>query len=191
MAEWFWVRHGPTHEKALTGHRDVPADLSDTEALKRLARHLPAGAVVVSSDLIRAVATADAIAGARPRLRHEPALREFDFGVWDGMTFDRVALRDPVLSRAYWETPGDIAPPGGESWNAAAARIAPCVQAISAAHPGRPVIAVAHFGVILTQIALATGQTPEQALAQRIDTLSVSRVVYGPRGGAGPVNLIP
>ena len=28
MRLW-WVRHGPTHEKAFCGWRDVPADLSD------------------------------------------------------------------------------------------------------------------------------------------------------------------
>ena len=34
MRLW-WVRHGPTHEKAMTGWRDVPADLSDTAAIAR------------------------------------------------------------------------------------------------------------------------------------------------------------
>jgi len=190
-AVWWWVRHGPTHEKAFVGHRDVPADLSDTAFLKRLAAFLPDTALVVSSDLIRSVTTADAIAAGRPRLPHARALREFDFGVWDGLTFEQVAARDPDLSRAYWEAPGDIAPPGGESWNAAAARIAPFVDALNTAHPGRHIIAVAHFGVILTQIARATGQTPVQALAQKIDTLSVTRVTYGTGSRAGPINRLP
>jgi len=61
------VRHGPTHAKTMVGHADVPADLSDTAALSRLSNYLPE-VPVVSSDLIRASATADAICGARPRL---------------------------------------------------------------------------------------------------------------------------
>ena len=34
-----------------------------------------------------------------------------------------VARTHPDLSRAYWEDPGDHTPPGGESWNTAAARV--------------------------------------------------------------------
>jgi len=190
-AVWWWVRHGPTHEKAFVGHRDVPADLSDSAAIARLAAYLPADALLVSSDLSRSITTADAISMGRPRLPHSPALREFDFGVWDGMTFDAVSARDPALSRAYWETPGDITPPHGESWNTASARIAPFVDALNMAHPGRHIIAVAHFGVILTQIARATGQTPVEAIGQKIDTLSVSRVIYGAKALADPINHIP
>ncbi|MDX5383564.1 MAG: histidine phosphatase family protein, partial [Rhodobacterales bacterium] len=29
MTRFFWLRHGPTHQKVFTGWRDVPADLSD------------------------------------------------------------------------------------------------------------------------------------------------------------------
>ena len=60
------VRHGPTHAKSMVGWSDLPADLSDTAALARLEAALPREAVVISSDLIRAVATADAIQGDRP-----------------------------------------------------------------------------------------------------------------------------
>ena len=97
-------------------------------------------------------------AGA-PACRMPPRLREFHFGDWDGLHFAEVADRDPDLSRRYWESPGDVAPPGGESWNQAAARVAAVVAACSAANAGRDIVAVAHFGVILTQIAAASGQT--------------------------------
>ncbi|MEJ1993014.1 MAG: phosphoglycerate mutase family protein, partial [Maritimibacter sp.] len=55
------VRHGPTHQKNFVGWRDVPADLSDTAALARLSAALPDSAALISSDLIRAIATADAV----------------------------------------------------------------------------------------------------------------------------------
>ena len=125
MTVIYWVRHGPTHEKSFVGHRDVPADLSDTAQIARLSATLPAKALVVSSDLIRSVETATAIQGTRTRLPHRVGLREFDFGVWDGLHFSEVAEKWPDTSRAYWENPGDVAPPNGESWNAAAARVTP------------------------------------------------------------------
>ncbi|WP_102109486.1 histidine phosphatase family protein [Oceaniglobus roseus] len=190
MSAWWWVRHGPTHQKAVCGWRDVAADLSDSAALCRLAAALPEDALVVSSDLLRARATADALQGKRQRLPDAAALREFDFGAWDGLTFDVIAARDPALSRRYWEEPGDIAPPEGESWNAAAARVSAAVAALSAAHPGRDIVAVAHIGTILTQFAAATGCTPYQALAQRIEPLSLTRLDYA-AGTAGPVNHRP
>lgn len=178
MTTWHWVRHGPTHEKTLVGWRDVPADLSDVAALARLDAALPRPALLVSSDLVRASATADRLAAGRDRLDSAPDIREFDFGAWDGLHFTEVADRDPVLSRRYWERPGDVAPPGGESWNAAAARVAGFVDAVNSAHPEAHVIAVAHFGVILTQVQRAAGCRAEEALGHRVDPLSVTRLAH-------------
>ena len=175
MTTWHWVRHGPTHEKTFVGWRDVPADLSDMAQIAQLSGHLPTDAILVSSDLIRASATADAVAHpTRRRLPHETDLREFNFGLWDGMGFDAVAKRDPDLSRAYWENPGDIAPPEGESWNMAANRVNAVVDRLTALYPDRALIAVAHIGVILTQVQRALGSTPQDAISHKIDNLSVT-----------------
>ncbi|HGG04169.1 MAG TPA: histidine phosphatase family protein [Aliiroseovarius sp.] len=183
MISWWWVRHGPTHEKTFVGWRDVAADLSDTAALARLRAFLPAQAALVSSDLVRATATADAVQGAgHDRLPHARALREFNFGAWDGLGFEAVALRDPELSRTYWEQPGDITPPGGESWNAAAARVGGFVDRVNGQGGTRHIIAVAHIGVIMTQIQRAAAQTAVEAIAHKIDNLSVTRLDWD---GAG------
>ena len=188
MTTFWWVRHGPTHQKNFCGWRDVPADLSDTAAIARLAAYLPRDAVVISSDLDRAVRTADAIAGDRTRLPHDPRLREFNFGDWDGQHFSQIAEAHPDLSRAYWERPGDVAPPNGESWNTAAARINAGADALAEAHGGGDIIVVAHFGAILTQVQRALGITAYQALAHKIDPLSVTRIAPGT---AEPINHIP
>jgi len=177
VTTWHWVRHGPTHEKSFVGWRDVSADLSDTARIARLHAYLPDTALLISSDLIRASATADAIAHPnRKRLSHHPDLRELHFGVWDGMHFSDVAARDPDLSRAYWETPGDIAPPDGESWNQTAARVNAVVDRLNCTHPHADIIAVAHFGVILTQVQRALGVTAYQAMSHKIDNLSVTQL---------------
>lgn len=177
MTRFWLVRHGPTHAKAFAGWRDIPADLSDTQALARLNAHLPAGVPVISSDLIRAAATADALCESRPRLPHDPDLREFHFGDWDGLDFAEVAGRWPDLSRRYWEEPGHISPPGGESWVTAAARIDTAIDRLT---HHREVIVVAHFGVILTQYQRAAGIDPYAALAQPIDNLSVTCLTLVP-----------
>ncbi len=177
MTTWHWVRHGPTHERNFVGWRDVPADLSDSAAIARLVAHLPNTALVISSDLIRASATADAVIGpGHLRLPHDPGLRELHFGVWDGMKFADVAARDPDLSRAYWENPGDVAAPQGESWNQTASRVNAVVDRLTAAHPDTDIIAVAHFGVILTQLQRALGVSAKTVMAHKIDNLSVTRL---------------
>lgn len=189
---WHWVRHGPTHEKNFVGWRDVPADLSDTAQIARLDAHLPRDALVISSDLIRSVATANALSGGRTRLDHHPDLREFHFGDWDGKHFMEVAETHPELSRAYWETPGDITAPGGESWNDAAARVAHVVDTMNAAHPGRHIIAVAHFGVILTQVQRARQASAYDVLAHKIDPLSVTTILAsGPDWHVAQINHLP
>lgn len=175
MTVWHWVRHGPTHEKTFVGWRDVPADLSDTVLLARVRDTLPRTALLVSSDLIRARDTADALSlPNHSRLPDDPALREINFGVWDGMHFDAIAARDPHLSRAFWETPGDITAPEGESWNETRARVDAAVDRLNATHPNTHIIAVAHFGVVLTQIQRALGVSPYAAMAHKIDNVSIT-----------------
>ncbi len=188
---WWWVRHGPTHAKSMVGWRDLPADLSDKATLARLSGHLPDNAALVSSDLIRATATADAITQTRRRLSDRADLREFDFGDWDGLHWDDVAQRDPDLSRAFWETPGDHAAPSGESWNQLSDRVSNAVDQINASGHSH-VIAVAHYGVILTQIARAGRMSAYEALGHKIDNLSVTRLDWDGAGWSiGSINHLP
>jgi len=114
MSRIWLVRHGPTHAKGMVGWTDLPADLSDGAALARLNAHLPQ-VPVISSDLTRAVATADALHSC-PRLPHDADWRELHFGAWEMQTFAEVEAASPDHIRAFWETPGEISPPGGESW---------------------------------------------------------------------------
>ncbi len=170
-----WVRHAPTHAKSFVGWRDLPADLSGTEQIARLNAFLPQEAVVISSDLMRCVRTADALSITRARLPHMAGLREFHFGAWDGMGFSEIAKRDPITSRAYWEAPGDIAPPGGESWNEAAARISHAADHL-AIQGHADIIIVAHFGAILTQVQRALNCTAKEVLVHKIDNLAVTQI---------------
>ena len=182
MTTLWLVRHGPTHQKTMTGWRDVPADLSDRDALARLSAYLPDAALIVSSDLIRAVTTADSIAGPRRRLPHDADLREIDFGAWDGLAGDAVAARDPVLSRQFWDQPGDIAAPDGESWNAVTARVALAIDRVLADHAPAHLVVVAHMGAIMSQIPRATGETASQSMGHRIDPLGVTDMTLTPAG---------
>lgn len=177
MTRFWLVRHAPTHARTMVGWADLPADLSDTAALARLNAHLPLAAPVVSSDLSRAIATADAL-GPRPRLPHEPGLREIHFGLWETRPFAEIEAESPDHIRAFWETPGDIAPPGGESWNALTARSWATLDRLQGIAPD--IIVVAHFGPIVAALQLAEQLSPEAAFVHRIDNLSVTCLSLAP-----------
>lgn len=188
MTRLWLVRHGPTHAKSMVGWSDIPADLSDTAAISRLRDYLP-DAPVVSSDLIRATATADALVRAA-RLPHDPALREINFGAWELRTFPEVEAEDPTTIRAYWETPGHIAPPGGESWNAVRRRVDDAIDGyLTAGHEN--LIVVAHFGMILTQVQRALGIGAYAAFGHKIDNLSVTDLRYDGGWTVGRINHTP
>lgn len=182
MTRLHLVRHGPTHAKSMVGWSDLPADLSDTAAIARLSAHLPQDAIIVSSDLIRATATADAIQESRQRLPHQPALREINFGAWELRNFREIEAETPDLIRAYWEHPGDVRPPSGESWNEVCDRVSAAIDALIAAHAGHDIIIVAHFGAILTQLQRAEHLDAEQAFSHRLDNLSVTELVHSAAG---------
>ncbi|WP_103258344.1 histidine phosphatase family protein [Tabrizicola aquatica] len=183
MTRFWLVRHGPTHAKSMIGWTDLPADLTDTATLARLSAHLPAQAPVISSDLSRAIATADALGPNRPRLPHDPALREIHFGAWEQRSFTEVEAESPTLIRAFWDQPGEIRPPGGESWTDLTTRTWSALDRLQGQAPD--VIVVAHFGPILAALQRATAATALETFAQKIDNLSVTCLTLAPPGVLG------
>ena len=121
-----------------------------------------------------------------------PNLREFNFGIWDGMEFEAVSSRDPKLSKDFWETPGDIIAPEGESWNILKNRVSNVVEEYTRDYRGADIIAVAHFGVILTQLQIALGITPYEAISYKIDNLSVTKIsIDGKKRLVSGINITP
>lgn len=174
MTKIYWVRHGPTHRKDFIGWTDVPADLSNTHTLHKLDEYLPSDAIVISSDLIRCIKTADAIAGNRQRLNHDPNLREMNFGDWETKTFHEIEQSNPELSKEIWTKPGNISPPNGESWDQCRQRVEKSVAQLILDYKDQNIIIVAHLGVILTQIQRAAQIEPKSAISFCIDNLSVT-----------------
>lgn len=187
MRRVFWLRHSPTHAKTMVGWSDIPADLSEAPRLEALRAVLPSGALVVSSDLKRAVQTADAVQEDRRRLTHRAALREIHFGAWELQRFD--AVRDQARLRRFWEAPGDITPPCGESWNALRQRVCAEVDTLFEETGAEDLVIVAHFGAILAHVQQALGVTTTEVFAHKIEPLSLTQVQHdGTRWQAVRIN---
>jgi len=133
------------------------------------------GVVVSSSPLRRAIATARPIAdrlGAS--IEVDEALAEIDFGVADGLTWEELAMSEPILA-AEILAGGDPDWPGGETAAEVAARAAAVVARIRAAARSDAVVVVSHGG-LLRQIARELG-VPEAS--QRLAPASAIRVDPG------------
>ena len=173
---FYWVRHAATNVRGLYGWTDVEVDLSDKQNLSWLNETLPGEALIIASDLKRASLTADAIQGSRTRLPDERNLRELHFGRWEGKTPQEVSEVDKVLSIDFWEKPGDIKAPDGESWNDLSHRVNEVVDEITRLYPKNDLVFVAHYAVILTQIQRVLGVSTLQILHRRIHNLSLTKI---------------
>ncbi|MEE2944271.1 MAG: histidine phosphatase family protein [Pseudomonadota bacterium] len=187
MSRLFLVRHGPTHAKSMVGWSDLPADLSDTAALARLEASLPADAKIVSSDLSRAIETANAIQGARLRLPHHSDLREIHFGDWELKTHTEIADKDHMM--AFWDQPGEINAPNGENWNGFSARVDQAIDGLMSEYEGDLVV-VCHFGVVVTQIQRALNISAYEAFGHKISNLSVTEIHTQPNWSAPRINHV-
>ena len=94
MLRLILVRHGETEwnaQRRYQGHSDVPLSALGRRQAARAAERLAALKIdaVYTSDLGRALETAEIIAEQRGlEVCAEPRLRELNFGVFEGLTFD-------------------------------------------------------------------------------------------------------
>ena len=115
----YLVRHAETDSNATRVVQLPDAALSErghTQAARLAARFVREGvAAIVSSDLRRAAATAEAVRAATGApLTHDAGLRERDYGALRGVAY--AAITADIFAP-------DFEPPGGETWAAFYSRV--------------------------------------------------------------------
>jgi 2,3-bisphosphoglycerate-dependent phosphoglycerate mutase len=152
------ARHGETEwnrDARIQGSRDVPLSgvgHAQAAALAERLRRSPC-ARIVSSDLLRARATADAVAAALGLpVVLDAHLREQNLGAWEGGTFADAALRDPDLARRFRERDPDARPPGGETRRELQSRVVAALESHAAPGTSGPVLLVTHGGPLQTLV---------------------------------------
>jgi len=145
------VRHGQTAwnlEGRAQGHTDVGLDDTGRAQALALAPYIAemAPSALWSSDLTRAVQTAEQLAGATGlEVRLDPRLREFDAGDRAGLTLPEFAERFPDAYESWGD--GHITGhlPGAETTADVVARMVPALRDIWAAtDAGQTTVVVAH-----------------------------------------------
>jgi broad specificity phosphatase PhoE len=158
------IRHGETDWNVTLqyqGHADLPLNDHGRMQASALAERLRAlrPAAVYSSDLPRAVQTAEPIAAAcRLELQRERDLREIDVGRWQGLTPAELRQRFPAHMAAYAADPAGTVRLGGESYAQLQVRALRCLGAIEQQHrQDETVVIVSHGGTLRTMICAVIG----------------------------------
>jgi len=149
------VRHGRTvgsEEMRYKGHIDVPLSEEGKKEVEQAAGVIkahfnPIGAVYCS-DLSRAKTTAEIIAeplGLEPITME--ALRERNFGLWEGMSFEEIARAYPEEFQMWKSDPYRFSPTQGESTEDVKNRVVAAVEELLKKHKGEKVLIVSHGGV--------------------------------------------
>jgi len=103
---------------------------------------------VYCSDLSRAIKSAEII--AEPHSLDPivgPALRERNFGIWEGMSFDEIKEKYPYEFDAWASNPLKFSPMGGESTSEVRDRVIQILDRILNDHDGENIVIVSHGGV--------------------------------------------
>jgi len=164
--------HGRFH-----GHTDVPLAPEARQQLRVLVRKLSTYPIqgVYSSDLLRARATANAVARRFDvEIAVRSGLREMNFGCWEGLTWRQIARRFPRLSRAWVTHFPHQSIPGAERFATFKRRVAAEVDEIVMANRGKCVAVVTHAGVARLIVASALGVRDRQLFRIAVDPSALS-----------------
>ena len=196
------VRHGRTAWNAdgrFQGQTDVPLDETGRAQAARLATALKDDCfdLAIASDLVRASETARIVLGSRSLpIELDAAWREMRFGVWEGLTWPQIVVRNPEVGEGHGSSPRFFTPEDGESFDDVCARVGVALDALAArVSDGTHALIVTHAGVLHALLRVALGESEAGALGVKFSPATVTRLRIGPSGGtlvqlnyAPPVN---
>jgi probable phosphoglycerate mutase len=154
----YLIRHAETASNAarIVQTPDAPLSQRGCQQAERLAQRLARAniATILSSDLQRALMTAECIRGTTgARLLYDAGLQERNYGDIRGRRYDE--LHADIFA-------ADYAPPGGETWEAFDARVDAVwerVQTLALRTPGN--LAVVTHGLVCYSVARRLLQLPD------------------------------
>lgn len=157
------IRHGePEGGEVLRGRTDhALTERGWQQFQKRVTRIEANWQRVISSPLLRCQAAASALAQERNiPLLLAPALKELDFGDWEGRPLAELAANKAELAK-MWQDPLNFCAPAGEPVLALQQRVLACWQDLLKNYAGEQLLVVSHGGVmrvLAQQLLNLTGQ---------------------------------
>ncbi len=154
MTKVLLVRHGQTlwnFNARYQGHTDVELSEIGRDQARLLAGRLSAQPIkaVYSSDLRRALDTASIIAEPHQlQVEMLPALREINFGAWEGLTYQEIKERFGDLIERWHAAPLEVPIPKGENCQDLQGRAYGAILNLVKKHPEGTIAVVTHGGTI-------------------------------------------
>jgi alpha-ribazole phosphatase len=181
MSELLFIRHAETDMAGtFCGHSDPEVNARGRIQLSELINRLRTENIglVYTSDLRRAHTTGMAIAEAFNVDCHvRSALREINFGQWEGMTWKEIERRDDVYARCWMAEYPRLPAPDGESLIDFERRVLDEVKFLSlqAEAAGCRIAVVTHAGMLRTVLCALHGCSEDHAWEQTRSYCSVVR----------------
>jgi len=146
------IRHGSTHwnlKKRYCGFTDLGLNADGKKQARKLYKRLKDNPIhkIYSSDRKRAIQTARIIFRSS-KLEKMPDLREMHFGVFEGLTYDEIMKRHPIIYKRWMEDPYNITIPKGEKMHEFKRRVINAFKKIIALNINKTVAVVCHGGAI-------------------------------------------
>ena len=187
MLRIFLIRHGETEwnkQNRLQGNSDINLSPEGFHQAMMLAEHAPFQHVdaIYSSDLTRAVATANVLAERFDLdVKTMPELRETNFGDWEGRFISELAAESPRAFGKFFTDPERCHPPHGETFLESQARVMIGIREIIANHDDQNIIVVSHGSAIRLILGAALDMPIHKmwAIAQFNMALNILRVDDG------------
>ncbi len=182
------IRHGETDwnaEKRLQGHLDVALNAEGERQAAALGQALQNESidVIISSDLQRAMQTAQAIAAPHNMTVHvDPDLRERCYGAFEGLLYSEIGEHYPEAHTAWHARDIDARFPMGanraETLREFSQRAVDAIARIATAHAGKKIVIVAHGGVLECAYRAAKGVDLAALRNFDIFNASINRMIW-------------
>lgn len=184
METLLFIRHAETDLAGrFCGRSDPPVNERGRLQIEELRRALESEKVdaVYTSDLSRALTTADAVAKVFGLSAISvPGLREISFGEWEGLSWREIESRDPAYAERWSKDYPNLPAPGGEQFEDFEARVLTEVERLLAISHYRSAAVVTHGGVMRAVLRSLCGADETEAWERTREYCSFFR--YEPGG---------
>lgn len=182
------VRHGQTEWNLVERYRgraDIALNDTGREQAGRVAQRLSGEpiAAVYAGPLQRTLATARPIAAVKGlAVQPLPGLIDIDFGVWQGLTPEEVAVRYPDDYNLWLNRPDQVHFPGGESLSQVRDRAMSAIHDLAERHIDETVVLVSHKIVNKVILCAVLGLSNNAIWHIEQDNAAINRFEF--QGGA-------
>lgn len=146
------IRHGETDwnlKRRYCGFLDIDINARGRKQAAQLCKRLKEEKIhkVYSSDRKRALQTAKIIF-KKIKIERIPGLREMHFGIFEGLTYEQIMKKYPLVYRKWLKHPYSLIIPQGEGLPGFKRRVVAALTKVVRLNKNKTIAVVAHGGVI-------------------------------------------